>query len=100
MDPYPVHAEITKSLQEFLASFDELQNSEESATLGGRVMALRGQGGILFTDVFDGTARVQIVFQKDDLGDAFGLFSDTVDIGDFIQATGTAYVTKRGEKSL
>jgi lysyl-tRNA synthetase class 2 len=30
----------------------------------------------------------------------FELFSETVDTGDFIQVAGSAYVTKRGEKSL
>src|SRR3989344_2890071 len=30
----------------------------------------------------------------------FQLFADTADIGDFIEANGTLFVTKRGEKTL
>jgi lysyl-tRNA synthetase class 2 len=75
-------------------------------------MALRGQGGISFIDIFDGSTalttggstpegRVQTVLQKDDVDAShFDLFVDTVDIGDFIEVSGTAYTTKRGAKSL
>jgi lysyl-tRNA synthetase class 2 len=64
-------------------------------------MARRGQGGIVFVDLFDGSARMQIVLQKDDMDAAlFELFNDTADIGDFIQVSGTPYTTKRGERSV
>ncbi len=101
MEAYPVTSEQTQTLQNFLAGFDEAVSKDERETLVGRVMALRGQGGIMFADLFDGTARVQGVFQKDDMDAAhFLLFSSTVDTGDFVQITGAPYVTKRGEKSL
>jgi lysyl-tRNA synthetase class 2 len=58
-------------------------------------------GGIMFADLFDGTQKVQVVFQADLMPEkVFALFADTVDMGDFLQATGTVFLTKRGEKSL
>jgi lysyl-tRNA synthetase class 2 len=97
MPPYPAGTDVTVTLQRFLAGFE---SSEGEVTCAGRIMSLRGQGGIMFADIYDGTARVQAVFQKDDLADSFALFSETVDKGDFIQISGSAYTTKRGEKSI
>ena len=99
VEPYPSHSARDTSNAQFLAGFDAL--GEKTVTLAGRVMSVRGQGGIMFADLFDGTARTQAVFQKGETDDdAFSLFGETVDAGDFIECTGTAYTTKRGEKSL
>ncbi len=107
MDPYPAKADPSATAAHFIETFDERQEKGETATLAGRVMSLRGQGGIMFADIFDGTGRVQTVFQKDDMdlpaqaGESqFTLFAETVDTGDFIEVTGPAYTTNRGAKSL
>jgi lysyl-tRNA synthetase class 2 len=99
--PYPVSTHVDMTLQAFLSSFVELEESDKKVTLAGRIMAVRGQGGIMFADLFDGTARMQAVFQKAEMAEQdFDLFSKTVDIGDFISVTGEAFETKRGEKSI
>lgn len=101
MEAYPVTSLQTKTVQEFLGSFADIESAAKTETLAGRIMAQRGQGGIMFVDIFDGTARGQSVFQKDDMdADLYDLFQKTVDAGDFIEVSGTAYTTKRGEKSL
>jgi len=102
LEPYPVSSRIDVTLQEFLSSFDARIESDGDVTLAGRVMAIRGQGGIMFADLYDGTAKVQAVMQKTEITDEklFELFGKTVDIGDFISVTGEAFETKRGEKSL
>jgi len=64
-------------------------------------MSLRGQGGIMFADIFDGTGRIQLVFQKADIDEkVFDLFANAADVGDFVEASGTVFKTKRGERSL
>ncbi len=99
MDPYPAHSARSISNADFLARFESM--SDKPQTLAGRVMSKRGQGGIMFADLFDGTARAQVVLQKGETEEAdFELFADTVDAGDFIECTGIAYTTKRGEKSI
>src|SRR5262249_40145331 len=90
----------SNTLQDFLRGFDTFLSNRGQVALAGRVMSLRGQGGIMFADIFDGTERVQVVLQKEDLGGLFSLFADTFDMGDFVQVSGLAYVTKRGAKSL
>lgn len=101
VEPYPSNSERTAPVADFLATFDEREKNAESATLSGRIMSLRGQGGITFADLFDGSGRVQIVLQKAEMDEsAFALFATTVDIGDFAEFTGSAIKTKRGEQSL
>lgn len=117
MDPYPVSIGKDYSIDEVLARFPALETDAAIFSIVGRVMARRGQGGIVFIDLFDGstgltahstssgqaggTGRMQAVLQKDDMdADLFALFVDAVDIGDFIQVTGTPFTTKRGERSI
>lgn len=101
MEAYPVSCERDTSNADFLDTFEELESGAKPVTLAGRVMSRRGQGGIMFVDLFDGSAKAQAVFQKDSIEESlFKLFADAVDAGDFIEVKGTAYTTKRGEKSL
>lgn len=101
MDPYPATSEHDYAIADFLERFESLEKDASTVTLIGRIMALRGQGGIMFADVFDGTARTQAVFQKTEIEESlYVLFSDAVDIGDFVQITGTPFTTKRGERSV
>jgi lysyl-tRNA synthetase class 2 len=101
MEAYPVESEYTHDNDAFLAAYDDLLASGETVTLKGRIMSLRGQGGIAFIDLFDGTAKVQALLRKDDLGDErFDLFSAAVDAGDFVEVTGAAFTTNRGMQSL
>ncbi len=101
MDPYPAKAEPTATISQFIATFAEREPKGEPAALCGRVMASRGQGGIMFADIDDGTARIQCVFQKDDMEQAhFALYEQTVDTGDFVEVKGIAYITKRGAQSI
>jgi len=101
IDPYPAKTLRDTSNIDFQDGFEELETNATRVTLGGRVLSRRGQGGIMFADLNDGTAKVQLVLQENEIEvESFKLFADTVDTGDFIEATGVAYITKRGEKSL
>ncbi len=61
MQAYPVDSHRDTSNADALTAFDELEKSGKKVHLGGRVMSLRGQGGIMFANIFDGTAQAQIV---------------------------------------
>lgn len=101
MEAYPAQSQRDTTVESFLAEFEKLQNGGVSITLAGRIMALRGQGGIMFANISDGTGRTQVVFQESEMdAEMFRLFSEAADAGDFIECAGTAFITKRGEKSL
>ena len=64
-------------------------------------MAIRPQGGLLFFNINDGTALFQGLLKKDEMDESvFDLFSQTVDIGDFVEVSGLLFVTKRNEKTI
>jgi len=75
--------------------------SKKSLNVAGRVMAIRLHGGSVFADINDGNGSMQCYIKKNDIGEeAFALFADTVDIGDFLEISGSAFVTKKEENSL
>jgi len=99
MDPYPVEITRTHTCKQLQDDFDRLQDTD--LVVAGRVMAVRGSGSIAFVVVHDGTSEYQMVLKKDELGESMMvLFTDTVDVGDFVQFTGQLFVTKKGHPSL
>ncbi len=100
MDPYPKTADRTHEVNRLLADFDAFAASAELLVLAGRVMTIRVHGGMMFADLRDESGQIQLVFKEDGLSEAFNLFRDTIDPGDFVEAHGSAFLTKRGEKSL
>ncbi|MEX0913040.1 MAG: lysine--tRNA ligase [Candidatus Paceibacterota bacterium] len=101
MDPYPASSKRTHELKVALANFEELSEEETGVTLAGRVLSIRRHGGSAFADIDDGTARIQIFFSRDIIGKRlFDLLNDTIDPGDFIEAAGTLFYTKRGAEAL
>jgi len=99
MEAYPARTGRDTSIADFLGDFDTLELSQKEVTIAGRVMSVRGQGGIMFADVFDGSARAQAVLQAE-TGVNIELFENAVDSGDFVEFSGTAFKTKRGHQSI
>ncbi|NDE67992.1 lysine--tRNA ligase, partial [bacterium] len=97
MNPYPSKVPRDASLAEVKATFSE----GKSLALAGRIMAIRGQGAILFAVLDDGTGKFQAVFKKDALSpELFDLFTSAIDIGDIVSVSGELFVTQRGEQSI
>ena len=101
MNPYTAVTNTTHTNAEVLAQFSTLETTNTSVTIAGRIMALRLHGGMAFADVFDGTKKLQLFFSKETLGEKlFDLFFNNIDTGDFIEATGVPFVTKRETKAV
>lgn len=101
IDPYPAKVPRDFPIEFLKKNFQKLSEQTDPVSIVGRIMALRGQGAILFAVLFDGTERVQAIIKKDTLSnDLFSLFVDTVDVGDFISVTGNAILSKTGEESI
>ncbi|MFH1454984.1 MAG: lysine--tRNA ligase [bacterium] len=100
MDPYPAISKKDYSISEVIDRFEEI-SKKGSIYLVGRIMAIRGQGGLIFLNINDGTGTFQGLLKKDEMDEkAFDLFQNTIDIGDFIEMNGKLFITKRGEKTL
>lgn len=101
MEAYPAEVPRTHSLKEVMASFAEFESAQTPVSVVGRITSLRGQGAIMFATLFDGTEKFQVVFKKDAIEESlFTLFTDAVDLGDFISVTGIAFTTQRGAASI
>ncbi|HXG66584.1 MAG TPA: lysine--tRNA ligase, partial [Blastocatellia bacterium] len=79
----------------------------ETVTVAGRLMSWRAHGALSFGHVQDQTGRVQLYIRQDTLkptDPAAGNLGyddlNLLDVGDFVEATGTVTKTKRGEISV
>ena len=101
IDPYPAESKRELALVEALNDFESLEKSGAVKWIAGRIMSIRGQGGIVFITLNDGTAHFQALLKKDVLGeDKLDFFNEVVDIGDFLEVQGKFFTTKRGEKTI
>ncbi|MDP2629360.1 MAG: lysine--tRNA ligase [Candidatus Harrisonbacteria bacterium] len=98
-DPYPQKSSRTAPIAEILKDWNRYKKSARSLTVAGRIFAQRGQGGILFLDMKDESGSIQAVLNKKSTHH-FDRASSSIDIGDFVQVRGKAFLTKRGEKSI
>ncbi len=98
INPYPTASHFDKTLAEAAATFA----NGERLQLVGRIMAIRGQGKVVFFDIDDGTGKFQALLKKGDptKEEDFELFSEYFDIGDFIEVKGELFLTKQNEKTL
>jgi len=105
INPYPTTAEQTHTSQEAINAFTDAEEAgEETAIrviLAGRLRALRPMGKIAFAHIDDRGGRVQLFFRINDLGEEkMAELDDYYDLGDFIQASGYMFRTRRGEVTL
>jgi len=97
INSFPVEIVRKSTLKQVNENF----NLDETTSLAGRIMAIRGAGAIMFVIINDGTGEFQAVLKKDDTDEyLMELFKNTVDVGDFIWFSGKLFITKSGAESL
>ncbi|MCJ7694855.1 MAG: lysine--tRNA ligase [Anaerolineaceae bacterium] len=105
IDAYPARSHVTHSTREAIAAFEasEAEGKEDGirVTLAGRLRAMRPMGKLSFAHIEDRDGRCQLFMRVNDLGEEqLESFSRDYDLGDFIEATGTMFRTRRGEVTL
>ena len=99
--PYPARVKKTHSNSELHEYFDTYINSVEPIFIAGRVKSLRLHGGSAFFDVEDDTGEFQVFIKRDRIGEEkYDLFDTSVDVGDFVEASGHLFKTKQDAKTL
>lgn len=103
--PYPSRSFRTHYTLEILNDFEGHEG--RTVTVAGRLMSLREHGALTFGHIQDQTGRVQLYIRQDSLKRASAEegnleYSDLplLDVGDFVEGTGTVTKTKRGEISV
>lgn len=98
---YPSASRRTHELSDVVRNFTKLSEEGTQVIVSGRVMSSRGQGALIFVDLYDGTAKLQAVIKLPESGEeAHSFFTNYVDTGDFIEVTGTLFTTKSGQESV
>jgi len=99
LDPYPEKCQRSMTNAEALENFDKLGKKE--ITLVGRVKSFRPMGNAAFAHIEDGTGKIQIFLGKKNMPEEeYKLFVKSVEIGDFVEASGKLFKTKQDEKTL
>jgi lysyl-tRNA synthetase class 2 len=79
---------------------EDLEKLGQDFRLAGRMVSLRSFGKAAFFHLSDGSGRIQVFAQRDELGaENYKLFKK-YDIGDFVWARGELFRTKTGELTL
>lgn len=94
VDPYPARCQRKQTASQAL----NLMGRKVAVT--GRIMAIRGHGGIQFADLQDESGKIQLVFKKDKLQASSLTLLALLDIGDFLAAQGKIFKTQAGEVSV
>ncbi len=101
INPYPSSSKRTHTCSECVVFFDEYVESQKTVSICGRVRMIRKHGGSIFLTIEDETAQFQMYVKKDAVAkNDFTITSELLDIGDFVQAEGTLFRTRLGEKTL
>jgi lysyl-tRNA synthetase class 2 len=84
-------------------AFEKLAVGEHAGTtvaVAGRLQPIRRMGKkIVFADVADQSARIQLYFRAETMGESFGIV-DLIDRGDIVGVRGEPFRTKTGELTI
>jgi lysyl-tRNA synthetase class 2 len=102
IDPYPPRAGRSHTTVAAIAALEAAGEGDAvEATVAGRLMSVRDMGKTVFAHIADEHGRLQLFLRRDDLGEeSHDTFRKLLDLGDFVEATGTMFRTRTGEVSL
>ncbi|MGW4479813.1 bifunctional lysylphosphatidylglycerol synthetase/lysine--tRNA ligase LysX [Rhodococcus triatomae] len=95
IDAYPVAYPPTHTAAEAASSPEGTM-----VRIAGRVLRIRAYGGVAFAVVRDWSGDIQVLFDRDIVGDRLDEFTHDFDLGDLIEASGRIGRSRKGELSL
>ncbi len=104
-DPFPARVGPRESIAALRARYEtsaaeELAQSSPRAAVCGRVMASRSFGKLLFLDLLEDGARLQVSVRKQELPAELFEFAKQLDVADFVRVEGPLWRTRTGELTL
>ncbi len=103
IDPYPARARRTHTTSQAIRALEEAAADAPPVEVAvvGRLVSIRVMGKSSFAHVEDGSGRVQLYLRRDLLGEEpYAMFRNDLDLGDFVEAIGTMFLTRTGEPSV
>jgi lysyl-tRNA synthetase class 2 len=108
IDPYPAPlypvTHYSADIKEHYT--EETKDHFASVCVAGRIMSINDKGKVFFIKIQDSRGIIQLYVKRDDLypgedkSEWDVLVKHGLDLGDFIGATGYAFITKTGETSI
>ncbi len=95
IEGYPVAYPPTHTVGEAVAS-----PQGTTVRIAGRILRIRDYGGVSFAVIRDWSADIQVLFDRERVGDRIEEFDADFDLGDLIEVSGTIGYSRRGELSL
>ncbi len=91
----------SKSIKEEYSSFskEELENKKVNVSIAGRIMSKRRMGKMCFMHIQDRYGHIQLVINKNDLGEEAYELVKASDVGDIIGVKGDIYRTNPTEQN-
>jgi lysyl-tRNA synthetase class 2 len=81
-------------------SAEELAAEKRRLRVPGRIRAIREQGKLVFIDLHDGSAKLQLFIRRNLLDAESNALFDDLDLGDYLVAEGELLRTRVGELSI
>lgn len=111
-DEYKVRLEKLHNLKEAGVAFkdkfsditklDKVDSLEDGTHIkvAGRVVTKRVFGKLMFINLYDVDAQIQVSISKNEMGDNYNYYKKNIDVGDFIGIEGDVYTTGTGVKTV
>lgn len=107
IEPYPNRVQRTHTTAEALHAFEAAESAGAgdpepvAVTVAGRIVRQNLKGKVYFAHIEDGAGRLQLFVRFDHVGEAaYEIIRQNLDLGDFVQASGTMMRTRAGEASV
>ncbi len=105
LEPYPARVGPRRRIAELRAAFDDrdadsLERDPQTLAVAGRVLGRRSFGKLLFLDLLEDGARIQVSARKNQIDAELFRFIGEVDVGDFVRVEGPLWRTRAGELTL
>ena len=104
--PYPArtgpHESVARVRERFEhATAEELEAQSHAVAVVGRIMAVRSFGKLVFLQLLQDGARIQVSARKQEMEPAaFDFVRKQVDVGDFVRVEGVVWRTKKDELTV
>ena len=99
-DPFRANVTQTHFSAEAVKLHVAGQDNVVTVSVAGRLVTIRDMGKSQFVKILDQQGQIQLYVKKDVVGDEVYVAFKKLDLGDFIGATGTLFLTKTGEVTV
>lgn len=100
IDPFGSRFDGAEAIAKCRAGFVAESETPQTATVAGRLMAIRIMGKSIFANIQDSSGRIQLFASRSELGDDVFAAYKKLDVGDIIGVSGELFTTRTGELTI